>query len=314
MEEEGYKVLLNVYDLSQGLARQLASSLLGRAIEGIWHTGIVVYGNEYYYGGGIQHTPAGKTPYGKPLKVIELGITHLPKEIFEEYLQDISPRYTAASYSLLHHNCNNFSNEVACFLVGCNIPEYILRLPEEAINTPMGALLLPMIQQLETSLRYGGVPEAPHLGYSSSTPVVVEQCETSILLNNRGKEELAVQEDADSGNEKPSLVTTKDSAVILPAVGPGKLLSSDASLNVGTKEIDHCQKDLQKIELSERNQDETIQEDPLKDARKKVQEEISREFAIIMTSGTLRASEAAALAARRVMERHGMLTVTTRQR
>jgi len=83
---------------------------------------------------------------------------------------------------------------------------------------------------------------------------------------------------------------------------------------VGTKEIDHCQKDLQKIELSERNQDETIQEDPLKDARKKVQEEITREFAIIMTSGTLRASEAAALAARRVMERHGMLTVTTRQR
>ena len=105
------------------------------------HTGIVVYGNEYYFGGGIQHTAVGKTPYGKPLKVVELGLTHLPKEVFEEYLQEISPRYTVETYSLLHHNCNNFSNELALFLVGCSIPEFILRLPEEVTNTPMGALL-----------------------------------------------------------------------------------------------------------------------------------------------------------------------------
>eukprot|EP01018_Ginkgo_biloba_P008399 Gb_25798 [translate_table: standard] len=95
------------------------------------HTGVVVYGNEYYFGGGIQHTPVGKTPYGKPLRVVELGITHVPKEIFEDYLQEISPRYTAETYSLLHHNCNNFSNELAQFLVGCSIPDFILRLPEE---------------------------------------------------------------------------------------------------------------------------------------------------------------------------------------
>ncbi|RZC87335.1 hypothetical protein C5167_041387 [Papaver somniferum] len=44
---------------------------------------------------------------------------------------------------------------------------------------------------------------------------------------------------------------------------------------------------------------------PLGDARLKVQEEITAEFAAIMASGTLRASEAAALATRRVMERHG---------
>ena len=78
------------------------------------HTGIVVYGNEYYFGGGIQHTPVGKTPYGKPLKVVELGVTYLPKDVFEEYLlQEISARYTVETYRLLHHNCNNFSNELA---------------------------------------------------------------------------------------------------------------------------------------------------------------------------------------------------------
>lgn len=45
----------------------------------------------------------------------------------------------------------------------------------------------------------------------------------------------------------------------------------------------------------------------LGDARSKVQEEISTEFAALMASGTLRASEAAALATKRVMQRYGHL-------
>ncbi|KAK9138281.1 hypothetical protein Sjap_008875 [Stephania japonica] len=167
MAEDGYKVSLNVYDLSQGLARQLSSTFLGKAIEGIWHTGVVVYGNEYYFGGGIQHAPVGTTPYGRPLRVVDLGTTHVPKELFEEYLQEISPRYTAETYSLLKHNCNNFSNEIALFLVGTNIPDYILQLPNEVQNSPMGALILPMIQQLETTLRAGAVPQTPQFQPSS---------------------------------------------------------------------------------------------------------------------------------------------------
>ena len=107
----------------------------------IRHTGIVVYGNEYYFGGGIQHSPAGSTPYGTPIRVVDLGVTHVPKDVFEIYLQEISPRYTAETYSLLTHNCNNFSNEVAQFLVGATIPEYILQLPNEVISSPMGALI-----------------------------------------------------------------------------------------------------------------------------------------------------------------------------
>ncbi|KAL2508046.1 PPPDE putative thiol peptidase family protein [Forsythia ovata] len=43
--------------------------------------------------------------------------------------------------------------------------------------------------------------------------------------------------------------------------------------------------------------------DPLGDARNKVQEEISSEFSALMATGTMRASEAAALATKRVMQR-----------
>ncbi|WOL07099.1 desumoylating isopeptidase 1 [Canna indica] len=141
MAEDGFKVKLHVYDLSQGLARQVSMTLLGKAIEAVWHTGLVVYEKEYYFSGGIQQDPAGKTPYGTPMRVVELGVTHVPKEVFEEYLQEISPRYTAETYSILSHNCNNFSNEVAQFLVGTTIPDYILQLPNEVMNSPMAALL-----------------------------------------------------------------------------------------------------------------------------------------------------------------------------
>ncbi|XP_073134188.1 uncharacterized protein [Henckelia pumila] len=141
MAEESYKVSLHVYDLSQGLARQLSTTCFGKAIEGIWHTGIVVYGNQYYFGRGIQNAPVGTPPYGTPLKVVDLGFTHVLKNVFEAYLQEIDHRYTAETYRLLTHNYNNFSNEVAQFLVGASIPDYILNLPNEVMGSPMGALM-----------------------------------------------------------------------------------------------------------------------------------------------------------------------------
>lgn len=251
MAEEGHKVLLNVYDLSQGLARQMSSAFLGKTIEGIWHTGVVVYGNEYYFGGGIQHAPVGTTPYGTPIRVVDLGVTHLQKDVFESYLQEISPRYTAQTYSLLTHNCNNFSNEVAQFLVGATIPEYILNLPNEVTSSPMGALMLPMIQQMEATLRVGAVPQAPV--FKPSTTIAPAHASAS--------QSNATKQDGVQNGKNP------------------------ASVNAAV--------------------------DPLGDARSKIQGEITKEFAAIMATGTFRASEAAAMATKRVMQRYGHTTAQT---
>ena len=38
-------------------------------LEGIWHTSIVVGGQEIYYGGGIQTAVPGTTPHGQPVQV-----------------------------------------------------------------------------------------------------------------------------------------------------------------------------------------------------------------------------------------------------
>ncbi|KAL8262009.1 hypothetical protein R6Q59_026058 [Mikania micrantha] len=269
MAEEGFKVCLHVYDLSGGLARQLSMTFLGKAIEAIWHTGVVVYGTEYYFGSGIQQIPAGTAPYGTPLRVIDLGVTHVPKEVFEMYLQEISPRYTQETYSLMKHNCNNFSNEVAQFLVGCCIPDYILNLPNEVMSSPMGALIMPMIQNLETTLRAGAVPQAPQFRPSPvlSVPQVSKKIDTS--------SESKTFTTATSSETKP-----KTEHRVTPAVVPAST-----------------------------THDKPTKVDPLCDARSKVQEEIGKEFAAIMASGTLRASEAAALATKKVMQKYGHMNV-----
>ncbi|PKU72242.1 desumoylating isopeptidase 1 [Dendrobium catenatum] len=267
MAEEGQKVKLNIYDLSQGLARQLSVAFLGKSIEAIWHTGIVVYGNEYYFGAGIQHDPVGRTPYGVPLRSVELGVTHVPKEIFEDYLKEISSRYTAETYRLLSHNCNNFSNEVAQFLVGTSIPDYILQLPNDVMNSPMAPLILPMIQQLETTMRSGAVPQAPQF----------------VSPNLKAQQSPVVRATA-SNPVKPVAA-----AIPNPEKKPeqtGAVAKTTAKKSTDEEKKPSCA-------------------DPLGEARSRVQEEITREFAAIMATGTLRASEAAALATRRVMERHG---------
>ncbi|KVI12306.1 protein of unknown function DUF862, eukaryotic [Cynara cardunculus var. scolymus] len=173
MAEEGHKVCLHVYDLSQGLAKQVSMSFLGKAIEGIWHTGVVVYGIEYYFGGGIYRAPVGTAPYGTPIRMIDLGVTKVSKDKFESYLEEISPRYTQETYSLLKHNCNNFSNEVAKFLVDTSIPQYILDLPNEVLSSPLAPLMMPMIQSMESTLREGEVPKvcqfAQPLGMNSES-------------------------------------------------------------------------------------------------------------------------------------------------
>ena len=75
------RVQLYVYDLSNGLAKQLSRQLTGRQIDGIWcantqrmlccdtyhgcvkdrHTSIVVFGKEVFYGQGIAITKPGQS-------------------------------------------------------------------------------------------------------------------------------------------------------------------------------------------------------------------------------------------------------------
>ena len=78
---------------------------------------MVVFGTEYFYGGGIEYTSPvelssshwgfgvyitlsapstqGTLPMlGTPDKIVELGTTCIPNDVFMDYLADISPQYS----------------------------------------------------------------------------------------------------------------------------------------------------------------------------------------------------------------------------
>ncbi|KAH7884948.1 PPPDE putative peptidase domain-containing protein, partial [Phlebopus sp. FC_14] len=138
-------VKLYVYDLSNGLARQLSLALTGRQIDGIWHTSVVVYNMEIFYGRGISVTLPGGSHHGTPLHVLDIGQTEVDKETLTEYIAQMREEYTADKYHLLDWNCNTFSNACIEFLTGGSIPAYITSLPTDFLSTPFGAALRPTI-------------------------------------------------------------------------------------------------------------------------------------------------------------------------
>jgi hypothetical protein len=148
------EVKLHLYDLSQGMARAMSMSIIGKQLDGIWHSGIAVFGIEYFYGGGICAAPAGRAIPDLPFQEISLGQTNKSQVELENFLQSVNARFTRATYSLLRHNCNNFADEVSKFLLdGNGIPEHIIRLPMEFLTSPMGAALAPMIEGMEQRMR-----------------------------------------------------------------------------------------------------------------------------------------------------------------
>lgn len=282
MAEEGQRVTLNIYDVSKGVARQVSTTFLGKAIEAIWHTGIIVYGKEYYFGAGrsIQDCPAGSMPHGSPVSVVDLGVTLVTKDVFDTYLQGISPRYTAETYSLLSCNCNHFTNEVAQFLVDATIPDYILQLPNEILSSPMGALMVPMIQNLETTFRFGAVPQAPQFSPSiaqSLHPTLTNSKKSSSDPNSSFEKSLIRENDNELKDTRKGSKVTKDA--MPPNVKP--------------------------LGEQHKSSPNGVARDPLGDARNKVQEEIVKEFTTIMATGTMRVSEAMTHATMRVIQKLG---------
>lgn len=144
-----YPVKLFVYDLSRGMARSMSMPLTGRQIDGIWHTSIVAYDREYFFGQGISIVYPGTSHHGAPLETYDLGTTSIDRETFEgALLPDLRDRFRPQDYNLLSWNCNNFSQEVAKILTGADIPAHIRSLPQDFLSTPFGQMLRPQIDTM----------------------------------------------------------------------------------------------------------------------------------------------------------------------
>lgn len=142
------RVQLYVYDLSKGLASQLSLSLIGKQIDGIWHTSVVVFDREIFYGRGIQITTPGASHHGQPLQVLDMGETSLDEDTFDEYLMEMGTHYTVDKYHLLDFNCNSFTSDCVGFLTGRTIPPWIEDLPSDFLSTDFGRALRPVIDRM----------------------------------------------------------------------------------------------------------------------------------------------------------------------
>eukprot|EP00601_Ochromonadales_sp_CCMP2298_P014672 CAMPEP_0173233768 /NCGR_PEP_ID=MMETSP1142-20121109/9809_1 /TAXON_ID=483371 /ORGANISM="non described non described, Strain CCMP2298" /LENGTH=172 /DNA_ID=CAMNT_0014163645 /DNA_START=130 /DNA_END=648 /DNA_ORIENTATION=+ len=146
-----HPVQLAVYDLSRGMATAMSQAILGQRIDGIWHTGIVCFSKEYYFGGGVQVSPQGvfARQHQMPAQMMHMGNTSKSEGEIQIFLTSISSRFTQATYDLINHNCNNFANELCLFLTGSGIPDHIVNLPRIVFSTPGGAMLRPMIENMQ---------------------------------------------------------------------------------------------------------------------------------------------------------------------
>jgi len=161
-------VYVYIYDISKGFARSMSQALLGRQIEGVWHTGIVAYGLEWFFGSaGISNCPPCGTILGQPEQKQFQGRTAVSYEDFYSYIVNLSQTtFKGSDYHLLKHNCNNFSDQVSEFLTGRKIPAHITGLPQEVLSTPFGQMLMPMLEQMSVNPGSGnttsfGGPAAP---------------------------------------------------------------------------------------------------------------------------------------------------------
>jgi len=155
-------VRMVVYDISGGLARQLGASMLGMQLDCLPHTGIIVFGKEYFYGGGVQRLPHEQVvrQFGiSPMREEVLGRTEKTVEDLHRFLETISSRFRADTYDLFRNNCNHFSDEVVRFLLnGVGIPSEIVNLPERVMSTPMGQMLAPLWSNMQQRMQNDFVP------------------------------------------------------------------------------------------------------------------------------------------------------------
>jgi hypothetical protein len=158
------KVLLNVYDLSRGVAEKCSHSLFGIKLDGLWHTSITVYGHQIYYGDGIQDcTSSAETLFGKPTECIECGYTQLTLDQVNTIISELATtEFAIDTYKLVEHNCNHFCNRLLGILfppqarndiiVYC-VPDRIISQAQLIADIPLCKRARPLIERSKQPLQ-----------------------------------------------------------------------------------------------------------------------------------------------------------------
>ena len=138
-------VELRLYDLplhGSDFFLSLTKRVLG--LEYIYHTSVVVYGTEYEHNPILTSGITSCLPDGPgrkiPIQKIAAGNTAIEREDFDQWIAEVANlKYAGANYSLLHNNCNHFTQDAMFFLgtiIGCPTMESRSK-GERFINTTL---------------------------------------------------------------------------------------------------------------------------------------------------------------------------------
>jgi PPPDE putative peptidase domain len=166
-------VHLRIYDLSMGMAKSLSRSVLGHQIDLIPHTGVQVFGYEFFYQGGLQHARlehmATLMPM-QPIEVLHLGNTGKTLSDVLAFVDSLKPKYSPEAYHLFDLNCNHFSKELVHFLVGEKFPVYIEEIPQRVKQTPMGESIYRMMSSMQQQTPSGTSAIDPFAMFGNAGP------------------------------------------------------------------------------------------------------------------------------------------------
>lgn len=176
--ESSHEVQLAIYDLSRGMARGLSAQFLGPqyAIDAIPHTGVIVYGMEYFFGGGIQcenPTTLRQMTGIMPMQIVTVGRTHVTRAQFDAWCRQKmdSGEFSMQRYDLLNHNCNDFCQVALTQGLKLNqgVPGWILDVPRRFVSSPMGQMVRPMLENMQLG-RVDGAQTMTSSSSSSAAP------------------------------------------------------------------------------------------------------------------------------------------------
>ena len=143
------KVSLISYDISGKATKNLSRILFGKKIEGIWHTSILAFGYEWWYGGDCFQSRPFSTPFGPtPDKVEDLGETTRTLTEVKDFIRTkMRKKYNYNTYDVIKNNCNHFSNDVSMFLCHVGIRKSVVSLPGDLLSGGLAKVLRPFLNK-----------------------------------------------------------------------------------------------------------------------------------------------------------------------
>ncbi|KND87551.1 DeSI-like protein sdu1 [Tolypocladium ophioglossoides CBS 100239] len=135
------EITIHVYDL---LPPGRVSSILWTVGASLLHSGVVINGREYAYGGhdkrgvtGVYWTKPGTEPPGGTFRCEILhGFTLASQEEIDSTLRTASDEFIGTSYNLLTRNCNHFTSYLCQKLTGTPGPGWLNRAASIGVALP----------------------------------------------------------------------------------------------------------------------------------------------------------------------------------